>query len=408
MSKSPVVGNDREIDRESYGSLLRKAVLAWTVVGLIMYGEDIARILYLGGPHPYREGLYWLVRCVMSALLTPYIVWGVRLWPIEMKNWPGRLSLHLFLSITFGLVRAAMESMLVLPLHAKEVLGTRPAWAETALGVFAVLTLYSLVGGMVAYWAILSMEATKRYYKKFQERAREAMQLQLHASELQAQVAQAQLGALKMQLQPHFLFNTLNAMVVLVRQQKAKQAEEALTRFSDLLRAVLVDIEAQEVPLYRELEYVQLYLSIEQMRFPDRLKVQMDVDSSILDAIVPHMGLQPLAENAIRHGIAPRANGGTITIQASLDGKDLQLVIVDDGVGFDAARFSAGLGLKNLRSRLEQLYSGRARLIVASSGEGTSVRMVLPYRTHVHSGIQPQLVQTFVDEARVHECLDRR
>jgi LytS/YehU family sensor histidine kinase len=315
-----------------------------------------------------------------------------------------------FFSIAFGLIRAGIESALILPLHAKEVLGPRPAWAQTALGVFTVLTLYSLVSGIVAYWTIISLVATKRYYVKFRQRAREAMQLELHASELQVQVVQAQLGALKMQLQPHFLFNTLNAIVALVRQRKGRQAEEALTRFSDLLRAVLVDIKAQEVPLYRELEYARLYLSIEQMRFPDRLQIRMDVDSSILDAAVPHMGLQPLVENAVRHGVAARDSGGTIVIEAGLEGETLRLAIKDSGAGIFATQISPGndIGLKNLTSRLEQLYSGRAQLIVKDDFEGTSATLLLPYRAHPDVEGHAPLIGLFNNEARVRERIDCR
>lgn len=406
---SPATGIQQQIDVRSYARLLRKALLAWTLAGLILYAEDVVRTLYWGGEHPFREGLYWLVRCFFSALLTPFIIWGARRWTIEAANWPARVSLHLAFSVVFGLLRAALESTLILPLHAQELMGPRPQWAETGLGVFVVLTLYSIVNGVVSYWAIVSIEATSRYYRKFRERARKAAQLQLHASELRAQVAQAQLGALKMQLQPHFLFNTLNAIMVLVRQHKAADAEEALNRFSDLLRAVLVDIEAQEVPLQRELAYVQLYLSIEQMRFPDRLQVQIDVEAAILDAAVPHMGLLPLVENAIRHGIAPRARGGTITIAARLVGENLRLTVSDDGIGLCGAQSAGGgLGLVNLRRRLEQLYPARGQLIVADERTGTSATVLLPYRAHPDAEEQAPLIGKFADEARVHECTDSR
>lgn len=115
-----------------------------------------------------------------------------------------------------------------------------------------------------------------------------------------------------MQLQPHFLFNTLNAIMVLVRQQKGLQAEEMLAHLSDLLRCVLEDVEAQEVSLRRELEYLQLYLSIEQVRFPDRLRIEISAEPTILDAAVPQMGLQPIVENAIRHGIGKSSSAGKI------------------------------------------------------------------------------------------------
>ena len=133
---------------------------------------------------------------------------------------------------------------------------------------------------MVTYWVVLSIQTAIRNYARFQERAQAALRSDLRASQLETQVAQARLGALKAQLQPHFLFNTLNAIVVLVRQQKGQQAEETLARFSDLLRAVLADMDAQEVTLARELEYLKLYLSIEQLRFSDRLRVDIDVDPS--------------------------------------------------------------------------------------------------------------------------------
>ena len=132
-----------------------------------------------------------------------------------------------------------------------------------------------------------------------QERRRQALQLELQASELKSRLVQAQLSALKGQLQPHFLFNTLNAIMVLVRQEKGRQAEEMLARLSDLLRSVLEDVEAQEVPLRRELESLQLYLSIEEVRFQDRLRVEISAEPATLDAAVPHLGLQPTVENTL-------------------------------------------------------------------------------------------------------------
>ena len=141
-------------------------------------------------------------------------------------------------------------------------------------------------------------------------------------------------------MQPHFLFNTLNAIVVLVRQQKGQQAEETLARFSDLLRAVLADMDAQEVTLARELEYLKLYLSIEQLRFSDRLRVDIDVDPELLDAAVPHMGLQPLVENAIRHGVGTRATPGIIEHRRAAyrrSGDHLHVSVRDDGPGLQRA-----------------------------------------------------------------------
>jgi LytS/YehU family sensor histidine kinase len=175
---------------------------------------------------------------------------------------------------------------------------------------------------ITTYFTLLGMQYGWQYYRQYQEREREALRLKLDASELRTQLMRAQLSALKMQLQPHFLFNTLNAIMVLVRQQKGRQAEETLARLSDLLRCVLEDVEAQEVPLRRELEYLQLYLSIEQVRFQDRLRVEISADPAILEAAVPHMGLQPIVENAIRHGIGRSSAAGRIQISAArVDGE---------------------------------------------------------------------------------------
>jgi LytS/YehU family sensor histidine kinase len=183
-------------------------------------------------------------------------------------------------------------------------------------------------------------------------------------------------------LQPHFLFNTLNAIVVLVRQQKGQQAEETLARFSDLLRAVLADMDAQEVTLARELEYLKLYLSIEQLRFSDRLRVDFDVDPDLMDAAVPHMALQPIVENSIRHGVGQRATSGVIGIRARRIGDALHVTVEDNGPGFSAQGASGGLklGLANTRARLKQLYGDASELRTESGAAGGAlVTMILPF-----------------------------
>jgi LytS/YehU family sensor histidine kinase len=229
---------------------------------------------------------------------------------------------------------------------------------------------------------VLSIQTAVRNYARFQERAQAVLRSDLRASQLETQVAQARLGALKAQLQPHFLFNTLNAIVVLVRQQKGQQAEETLARFSDLLRAVLADMDVQEVTLARELEYLKLYLSIEQLRFSDRLRVDIDVDPELLDAAVPHMALQPIVENSIRHGVSQSSAPGVISIRAERVGDALHVIVQDDGPGFAAPGVPGGLklGLANTRARLKQLYGDAAELRTGSAPAGGAlVTMILPF-----------------------------
>ncbi|MES1211689.1 MAG: ATP-binding protein, partial [Acidobacteriota bacterium] len=155
-------------------------------------------------------------------------------------------------------------------------------------------------------------------------------------------------------------------------------------RLSDLLRCVLEDVEAQEVPLRRELEYLRLYLSIEEVRFQDRLRVEIAADPAVLDAAVPHMGLQPLVENAVRHGIGSRSAAGRIEISAARVDDRLEIRIRDDGPGLSAAAPcpGQGIGLANTRARLQQLYGVRAALTVENAAEGGALAtMILPYHT---------------------------
>jgi len=352
--------------------------LAWTLVGMIHFAQNVTRRFYWDDPNPWQDLRYWMVNIYASALLTPLIVWAGRRWPLERQQMGKLLALHLGLSIAWALSRISLEAAFHL------------SWNEfwpivppvTFRSEITLLFIFGFHTAVVAYWVVLSIQTAFRNYARFQERAQAVLRSDLRASQLETQVAQARLGALKAQLQPHFLFNTLNAIVVLVRQQKGQQAEETLARFSDLLRAVLADMEAQEVTLGRELEYLRLYLSIEQLRFSDRLRVDIDVDPELLDAAVPHMGLQPVVENAIRHGIGSRATAGVIVIRAQRVGDALQIIVRDDGPGFRATggEHGMGLGLANTRARLKQLYGAAGELRAGNGANGgAEVIMALPF-----------------------------
>jgi two-component system LytT family sensor kinase len=353
-------------------------VLGWTLVGVIYFGQNVTRRFYWDDPNPWQDIRYWSANIYFSALLTPLILWAGRRWPLERNNLARTIPLHVLLSIAWAISRLMLEW------------GFHLTWNRfwpieppiTPRSEITLLVIFGFHTAIVAYWVVFSIQTAFRNYARFQEREQAALRADLRASQLETQVAQARLGALKAQLQPHFLFNTLNAIVVLVRQQKGRQAEETLARFSDLLRAVLADMELQEVPLARELEYLKLYLSIEQLRFSDRLRVEYDIDADLLDAAVPHMGLQPIVENAIRHGVGQRASLGAIRIAARRAGDELQVTVSDDGPGFAATCVTAGhgLGLSNTRARLKQLYGGRSELRAgAAPGGGAEVTMILPY-----------------------------
>lgn len=357
---------------------------AWTVVGLFYFSQALTSQLYFHDPTPWRQSLEsWLIGVWTCALLTPGVMWLGRRFPIERGKWVRSVPLHLLFSLVFAAAQLAIDSFVHVRLHVLSF-----ALGATFQAVFSTLVVIAFQGNVLNYWTMLAIQAAIRYYRRYQEREREALRLELHASELQSQLMRAQLSALKMQLQPHFLFNTLNAIMVLVRQQKGRQAEEMLARLSDLLRCVLEDVEAQEVPLRRELEYLQLYLSIEQVRFQDRLRVEISADPAILDAAVPQMGLQPIVENAVRHGIGRSSAAGKIQITAARVDGMLEVRVQDDGPGLppDGAATGRGIGLANTRLRLHQLYGDAARLAVENGVHGGAVAtMLVPY--HVAPGI---------------------
>lgn len=374
--------------------------LAWTVVGVFFFTQDLTRRVIIPDPNPWWHALVaWLIGVYISAALTPAILWLGRRFPLERRLWLRRTSLHLALSVVYSLVHLSIQSA-ILPR-----LGIAPTVMKDFVSTFVILMILGFHGSIVTYWIILGFQAAFGYYRQYHERRRQALQLELQASELKSQLVQSQLSALKGQLQPHFLFNTLNAIMVLVRQEKGRQAEEMLSRLSDLLRSVLEDVEAQEVPLRRELESLQLYLSIEEVRFQDRLRVEISTEPATLDAAVPHLSLQPIVENAVRHGIGRRSVAGRIEISAAQVNGGLQIQVRDDGPGLPPGGVDAtrGIGLANTRARLQQLYGDAAQLTVENGvNSGAVATLVLPYR------VEPGTATTEVMEVHALDHADRR
>jgi two-component system, LytTR family, sensor kinase len=361
--------------------------LIWTIGGIFFFSQGLSQKFFAHDPTPWWHYLIsWLVGVYLWALMMPGILWLGRRFPIGRRNWMRLVALHLLLGVAVSVAQLLLESAIL------SRLGVFPVFMSTFTSAFAFLLVIGFHNGIMTYWTILGVQYGVGYYQNYQERKQEALRLELRASELQSQLVQAQLGVLKMQLQPHFLFNTLNAIMVLVRQQKSKEAEQTLAHLSDLLRCVLEDVEAQEVSLRRELEYLQLYLSIEQVRFQDRLRTEISADPAILDSAVPQMVLQPIVENAIRHGMGRSSSAGRIKISAVRVNNTLELKVQDDGPGFPSADSldersslqhssqSPGIGLTNTRARLRQLHGEEARLTIANcQPHGAEVTIVLPY-----------------------------
>ena len=353
-------------------------LLVWTLAGIYYFGQTRVQRSFSHDATPWSHDLAtWMTGMYLCAALTPVILWLARRYPLERRIWWQRVPLHLLFSVIFSVVELAAHAAILY------WLGLFPTAAKSYAGTFLALVGAAFHLNVVTYWMILGIRRALVLYRRYQEREKEALRLERNASELQAQLARAQLSVLKAQLQPHFLFNTLNAIMVLVRQHKVADAESTLARLSDLLRYALEGGEAQEVPLRQELDYVRLYLAIEQVRFQDRLRIQISAGPEVMDAAVPHMGLQPIVENAIRHGIGRSSAAGKIGIRAVRIDDVLQIEVRDDGPGVapPAPGHSGGIGLANTRARLSRIYGDAARLTLENGPLGGAVAtIVLPYR----------------------------
>jgi two-component system, LytTR family, sensor kinase len=350
--------------------------LAWTIVGLVYIVQDTVPRLYRGGAVPWKYVFVgWMTGMYVCAALTPALIWlGNRL-PIERRVicavW------HLCFSVVFSIVASTLEVPFLL------LLGVFPAPPPppSLIAGIKIMLSFGLQGGIVRYWAVIALHAVYRSQQNAKIREREAFELRMRASELAQQLATAQLSSLKMQLQPHFLFNTLGAIMVLIQQQKTAHAEAMVEKLSDLLRLTLDDVETQEVPLWRELEFLRLYLSIEQVRFEDRLRVRI-APTALSEALVPHMVLQPIVENAIRHGLGQSEEAVTVEVTATSSNGSLNLIVSDDGPGLISPKPGrSGIGLANIRNRLARLYGESAQLVLEPGAEkGVRVTVTLPIR----------------------------
>lgn len=360
---------------------LRRSALvfaAWTALGLYMFSQDASRYWYWKTPTPlWAPLLLWLFAVWLLAALTPLILRLGARFPLDQRGRRARhVAVHGLASVVVAVLHVAVSSALLAPLGALQ-----PLVAPGFVATFGLLLVMSLHGNILSYWTVLAVQYGLRALRLAQERDKAALRLETRAAALEAQLSAARLSALKAQLQPHFLFNTLNAIMVLVRQRQLELAEETLARFADLLRLVLDDGDASEVSLRRELDYVQRYLAIEQLRFADRLRIEQEVEPGLLGMAVPSLALQPLVENAVRHGIARKADAGLVRVCARRQGAALRLEVQDDGPGPGGDASGSGIGLANTRARLRQLYGEAAGLsLQVAPGGGALVIMTLPLR----------------------------
>ena len=342
----------------------------------------------------------WTVPALLSTFETiTFARLGGRpmeLWRAFASEAPGWYAWALFTPL---IARVATGAPLVRPVRARNVLLHVAAFFVVALTASAVWALVGLwlrptsAGFLVALrnWFVSGLPFTVVVYAavvgivySLTDRARLRVR-ERDAARLAQQLSEAQLASLRMQLRPHFLFNSLNAIMALVRDAETSRAVEALGLLGDMLRTTLSAGAQHEVSLGDEIAFTRHYLAMEQLRFGDRLRVTVDVPPELLDAAVPQFVLQPFVENSIKHGILDRRRGGSIGISANGDGGALRLSVVDDGVGLGRASASArgsGVGLKNSRLHLAHLYGDRAAIRVGAgtNGIGVAVEVTLPFR----------------------------
>ncbi len=310
---------------------------------------------------------YWYV----PAALTSIIFRIAHRFPLDGPRWPRSLAVHGLAAVAFSIVHVAamigVRTMLAPKLAYTMTFASWASWVQRNY-------LMNLDWALMTYSAIVGVSYALAYSRESRTRA-------LRAAHLEARLAEARLKTLQAELHPHFLFNTLHAISTLVHTQP-DSADRMISRLSDLLRITFSRSGAACIPLHEELEFLQKYLEIEQTRFQDRLTVDYDVDPDTLDAEVPRLILQPLVENAIKHGVAPRMGPGAISIASRRDGERLCLSVRDNGVGLNGgsrAKLHGGVGISNTRDRLECLYGPDHSLNFVESTPGLAVEMRLPF-----------------------------
>jgi len=344
-------------------------LLFWTLIGLSFASQFYLASYKAGRPVTWGQAVGWsLGDWYVWAVMSLPIVQLARRFRFDDVKWGRNVAIHLAASAICSLGYTALRAGVG---QAQSRWGGTPVSFAEAFNPLLVKTFHL---NLLIYWVIVSVHHAFGYYRQMQER-------ELRAAELEKRLAQARLQTLQMQLNPHFLFNSLHAISALVHKD-ADLADQMITRLSDLLRYALESTDAQEVPLRQELDFLRRYLEIEQTRFGDRLAVRLDIAPDTLDALVPNLLLQPLVENAIRHGIEPRAKPGRIELRSRYESGQLKLELRDNGVGLSPGReLREGVGLSNTRARLKQLYGERHRFALSETpGGGLSVSLELPFR----------------------------
>jgi two-component system, LytTR family, sensor kinase len=340
---------------------------AWIIPAILGAVNQIAQQRISGNALNIREVLFSSLDWLLYALLTPAVFALSSRWPLTKPGLVRHAVLHLMMALLFCVAWAGLGTLLKIALQPDALWGSPPVH-------FMRWLFITLPFGVAVYLAVVGIEHAIRSF--------------VEIAQMAEQLSSARLAALQARVNPHFLFNTLNTIGVLVRDGDRQAATRILEQFSDVMRRTLSRQREQEVTLREELDLVHQYLAIEQARFADRLHTEFEIDPATLPAAVPSFAVQQLVENAIRHGIAKSAEGGTVTVRArKTEARGprpeafVEIFVIDDGAGLTADPYVPGHAIENARERLQALYGSGASLVIerATPG-GTIATMRMPYR----------------------------
>ncbi|MCI0614730.1 histidine kinase [bacterium] len=335
-------------------------IAAWIIVGLVFTSQLHFFAAHAGGKMSWLDSLVWEIpRWLLWAFFAPFVTRLARRYPVHKENAAKRIALHTFFGVIFSLIHLVL---FVLIFHGiRTLMGDHGKFFDTLQFAFAL----DFHVGVAVYWLLVLL--------------RQSRDSEQRIARLHAELSQAQLQALKMQLHPHFLFNTLNSISSYLRKD-VEIADEMIGRLGDFLRLTLQNSGAQEIPLQQELNFLKQYLEIEQLRFQDRLNADFDIAPETLTALVPNLILQPIVENAVRHGVSAKSGPGTIQIIAKRNDSKLQIIISDNGPGIPEQP-RQGIGITSTLNRLEQLYGAQGVFQITNRSDGGTIAILeIPFR----------------------------
>src|SRR5579862_9718227 len=354
---------------------------AWTIVGLLFVVRRIVLVKVQGTHASWAiigapEVIYWYV----WAAYTPLVIGLAKRFPLTGPRFVSHIAIHTMTALLMAPLASVTEYFLSGGLLRLLFLITDPG-APLLLPTFTGSVLSMSFTGVLTYWLVVGLYQSFHFYQA-------AMERQTRAAQLETQLSHAELQNLKSQLHPHFLFNSLHTIGVLM-QEDVEAASHLLVSLGDLLRMAL-ERRDNEITLQSELEFVGKYLEIEQTRFHDRLKVHMDVPPDLLGVYVPSLALQPLVENAIKHGISVDSAASRLEIAAQRHNGRVWLCVRDDGPGpAPGSRVRFGVGLTNVQSRLKQLYGDESSLqLTGGNGRCCEATITIPLRSS-HEDARP-------------------